>query len=286
MTHGHQHHGMDPVGLFAMWNPWQLLLALAIGFLYFYLIGPGRQRFEHVTPVKGRHITLFISGLVLYFIAAGSPLNYYGHHYLFSAHMLQQALMYYMVPPLLILGLPRYLLEAFYSVKPVRKLLETHMLLTIFAFNFLFSIYHLPLIFDAVMKSELLMTISHLILFLSAFQMWWPIINPLPEIKQMSELRKMAYIICGAVLITPACALIIFADSIVYEVYRGVPQLFEWLPPLDDQQLGGILMKLVQEIAFGSVLAYIFFRWFRQENPKDAIDMFNPIAEGPQKVKE
>ncbi|RXT05658.1 cytochrome c oxidase assembly protein [Ammoniphilus sp. CFH 90114] len=286
MSHGH--HVVESSGLFTMWNPWQLLLTLALGFTYFYLIGPGRHRFENVSPIKPRHIFLFITGLVTYYMAAGSPMNYYGHHYLFSAHMLQQSLLYFVVPPLLILGLPKYLLQALFSIKFARRMLETHMLVTIFAFNFMFSMYHLPLIFNTVMESEFLMALSHMVLFIAAFQMWWPIISPLPEVKHTTELRKMAYIISGAVLLTPACALIIFADSIVYQTYVGAPEVFWWLPPMDDQQLGGVLMKLVQELAFGSALAFIFFRWFRKENPKDSIDMYypQPAVDTPQGVKE
>ncbi len=286
MNHGHHQHSVDTTAsLFALWNPWQLLLTLAIAGLYFYFIGKGRQRFDRVTPVKTHHVFLFSLGLFTYYMAAGSPLNHYGHHYLFSAHMLQQSLLYFVVPPLLIVGMPKYMLEALFNVKIIKKMLETNMLISIFAFNLMFSMYHLPIVFNTVMQSELLMSLSHLILFLAAFQMWWPIISPLPEVQHLTELRRMAYIICGAVLLTPACALIIFADSIVYETYVGVPEVFWWLPSMDDQQLGGVLMKLVQELAFGSSLAFIFFRWFRKDNPKDAVDLYQPAMDAQQAVE-
>jgi putative membrane protein len=37
------------------------------------------------------------------------------------------------------------------------------------------------------------------------------------------------------------------------------------LQALDDQRLGGIIMKLMQELTYGSVLAYVFTSWYRKE---------------------
>lgn len=79
----------------------------------------------------------------------------------------------------------------------------------------------------------------------------------------------MGYIIGNVILLYPACALIIFADSLLYQTYTAAPQLISFLPPLYDQKLGGILMKVMQEIALGSALAYTFFQWVRREKTKD-----------------
>ena len=41
--------------------------------------------------------------------------------------------------------------------------------------------------------------------------------------------------------------------------------MFNNLSLLHDQQLGGILMKILQEIIYGVVLFQVFFEWFRSE---------------------
>lgn len=43
------------------------------------------------------------------------------------------------------------------------------------------------------------------------------------------------------------------------------PELFNNMSPLSDQQLGGVLMKIIQEIIFGIVLFKVFFEWWRVE---------------------
>lgn len=272
MTHEHhQMHTSLDFGFLDMWDPLQIVISLAMIFVYIKWLK--QDGFESVATYQK---ALFFSGVIIYLVAAGGPINFYGHHFLLSAHMLQQSLLYYVVPPLLIFGTPKYVFQQWMTMKWGKKFLETHLVISVLAFDILFSFYHIPMIFNVVMSNYVIMVTTHLILFLFSIQMWWPIISPLPEIDQTSELKKMAYIILGAVLITPACALIIFADTQVYAPYIGVPQIFELLSPLDDQQFGGILMKLIQELSFGSILAYLFYRWYKKENRVDSIDLHQP----------
>jgi putative membrane protein len=43
------------------------------------------------------------------------------------------------------------------------------------------------------------------------------------------------------------------------------PELFINMPPIEDQQLGGVIMKIIQEIIYGVLLAMIFFQWYKSE---------------------
>ena len=43
------------------------------------------------------------------------------------------------------------------------------------------------------------------------------------------------------------------------------PELFSNMTPLADQQLGGILMKIIQEIIYAVFLGSIFFKWYKNE---------------------
>lgn len=49
------------------------------------------------------------------------------------------------------------------------------------------------------------------------------------------------------------------------------PEMFNTLPPLEDQQLGAVLMKIIQEAVYGTYLAVIFFQWVRTEREKDTL---------------
>jgi len=272
----HQHNHTSPVqaapgSFFDMWSPDVLLLTLLAAVLYFLLVGPLRSRFADAAPVSGKQKALFIGALVFFYAAEGSPINYYGHHYLFSAHMFQQSLLYFIVPPMVLIALPEWFLKAVFRGRVMRGLLRalTQPVIASVTFNVLFSFYHIPFIFDTVAHYHSLMTIYHVILVGTAFMMWWPIVSPIAEEGQLAGLRKLAYIFANGVLITPACALIIFANDLLYSTYSQTPNVWAGHTALQDQRLGGIVMKLVQEFVYGSVLAYVFAKWYRHERQTD-----------------
>ncbi|WP_409343215.1 cytochrome c oxidase assembly protein [Paenibacillus sp. MBLB4367] len=269
--HNHlEMHGASP-SFSDLWSPGVLLITLLVGYVYFYFTGPGRHRFAGSEPVAIGKKLLFVTALALFYIAQGTPLSYYGHAHLFSAHMLQQSILYLVMPPLVYMSIPGWMLNPLLDRKWMRKWVYpfTQPLFSVLLFNLLFSMYHIPLIFNAVAQHPVYHLGYHFILIAAAFHMWFPVFNNATSWKRMSDLQTLAYIFANGVLLTPACALIIFAKDLLYEPYIGAPLIIEALPPLDDQQLGGTIMKIIQEIVYGFALAYIFFRWFRMERSKD-----------------
>ncbi|WP_202077269.1 cytochrome c oxidase assembly protein [Caldalkalibacillus salinus] len=269
-----QHHMVHDPGFFDLWRLDVTLVSIITLLGYLWWAGVIGQRYKGMDRVTPSKMTAFVTGIVLFALVKGSPLDYYGHHYLFSAHMLQMAVIYLVVPPLLLLGLSDSMVRPFVRI-PLRKscfLFFTHPLASIVIFNTLFSLYHLPLVFDKVMATPMLHTVFHSMMFMGAMLMWWPLMNLLVEYHKMRGLRKIAYIFGNGVLITPVCALIIFAPNVIYDAYRDAPQLFNILPVLDDQQLGGVIMKVIQELTYMTAIAIIFFKWAKEERQKEKMD--------------
>lgn len=174
------------------------------------------------------------------------------------------------------LGTPAWVLRLVMNNLVIRSVISffTRPLIALFLFNMLFSIYHMPFIMDNLMKNDVWLFGYHTILLFTAFMMWFPVFSPLPEINRLNDLKKIGYIFGNGLLLTPACALIIFANSTLYDMYANVTVPFAHLSPMDDQQLGGVIMKIIQEIVYGATLAYIFFRWYRRERKEDeAMDL-------------
>ena len=79
----------------------------------------------------------------------------------------------------------------------------------------------MPAILDFVMAEFTIHRILYVLLFITSMLMWWPMVCP-DEYRRLSELQKMAYIILSGVLLTPACAMIIFSPNIViWHLYRS-----------------------------------------------------------------
>jgi putative membrane protein len=153
-------------------------------------------------------------------------------------------------------------------------------------------VYHLPIVFDAIKQSQFWHPLILTFIFFTALMMWWPVLNPLPEHQTLSEIKKIGYMFANGMLLTPACALIIFADTPLFATYSDPqiwmkamelcvpagtlaslditgPDFLHWLPVVEDQQTGGIIMKIIQEIVYGSIIGYVFFKWARKERQQE-----------------
>ncbi|GAB7388034.1 cytochrome c oxidase assembly factor CtaG [Bacillaceae bacterium] len=276
----------DSFGFRAMWNPGLLLITLILAIAYLLIVGPFRKNFKHAAPVPFRKKLFFVLGLFAFYLGFGGPLYLLGH-LLFTVHMLQMAVLFLAGPLLLLLGTPEWFIKPLLNIQTVNKTVRliTNPILSMLLFNGFFSFYHLPVVFDYLMTNYSLHVLYLMFLFLLAFIMWWPIVNPVNELDRLSELKKLGMIVGNGILITPACALIIFANEAIYATYTD-PQtwstalgyclpsgtevsddfyrFFGLMPPLRDQQLGGVIMKITQELIYGIVLAQVFFRWVKK----------------------
>lgn len=280
-------------GFRALWSPFFLVVILLVGALYVSVVrGPLMKKFAHADGATNKQMTYFLGALLLLYVVKGSPLDLLGHLN-FSLHMVQMSLLYLAVPPLLILGTPQWLIRAIATSKGIGPLyrLFSRPILALFLFNGTFSMYHFPAVFDIVKTDVLLHGSMTAIIFIFALFMWIPLIAPLPEYDRIGDLQKMGYLFANGVLLTPACALIIFASDPLYATYSDqalltqalalcVPgplltgidlsslSLFSFTTILKDQQLGGVIMKIVQEIIYGITLGYVFSRWVRNERKR------------------
>lgn len=279
-------------GFKALWSPWFALTLLVVIGVYFLLAVIWRDRFKDSEPVTRKQIRYFLISMVLLYIVKGSPADLLGH-IMFSVHMAQMAILLLVVAPVLILGIPNWIWKKVFDVKMLRPILNlfTNPVVSLILFTIMFSLYHYPMILDNVKLSLVGHTIFTLTLFLAALFLWWPIVNTLEGQPQLHGLKKIGYVILSAILITPACSLIIFVDVPVYETYSSGeawlkamalcvpagtlsglsnlsisgPELFSNMPTLYDQQLGGILMKVMQEIIYVFVIGKVFLSWYKDE---------------------
>ncbi|MDQ0272406.1 cytochrome c oxidase assembly factor CtaG [Cytobacillus purgationiresistens] len=276
-------------GFRALWSPYFFVSLLIVLGLFFLLTVKFRHRFANSEALTVREGVFFTSAIVILYIIKGSPIDLMGH-LMFYAHMIQMGILYLVIPILFIHGIPTWVWRAVINHPKVKPLFNffTKPLIALIFFNGLFSFYHIPLIFDFIKTDMTLHSIYTVMLFIFAVFMWWPLTNKLPEHQTLSGLKKVGYIFADGILLTPACALIIFADTPMYATFSDPqawgqalalcvpastlasldlsgPEMFNSMSLLHDQQLGGVIMKVIQEIVYGYVLALVFFSWFRKE---------------------
>lgn len=281
-------------GFRALWSPYYIIFLVLIALTYFLLTGPYRHRFGGDEKPSGSQQVLFYLALILLYAVKGSPIDLLSHITL-TAHMIQMAVYLLVVPILLLKGIPVWIWrKVIYApvIRPAVSLL-TKPLISLLLFNALFSLYHIPAIFNFAKSSPVAHTSISIVLFIAAFIVWFPLIAPLKELDRLQPLMKIGYIFANSVLITPACVLIIFSPDPLYlaytqegawmqalslcvpgDVLQGLttslsgPEMFTNLGTVEDQQLGGIIMKIMQEITYGIIMGSIFFKWFSKGSQK------------------
>jgi putative membrane protein len=264
--------GLWDLSFFELWHPLMLLVLIIITYLYIKAV-----RIKESNYSKSK-MFFFLSGLLLFYISEGSPLKAFGHHYLFSAHMLSMSISYFAVPPLILGGLYEWMIIPLLKIKWVKKFVHfiTHPLLAVTLFNLLLSFYHIPLIYNKIMTSVIAMIVANVILTFFAFVMWWLIVTPnIIGVRRLKPMQKICYLFVSSILLTPACGIIMFADHFIFITVANEPQLFHFLPPLTDQSSGGVVMKAFQEIVYVAILGYIFIQWARSDRDPEANDL-NP----------
>ncbi|MFC0274962.1 cytochrome c oxidase assembly factor CtaG [Metabacillus herbersteinensis] len=299
--------GFEIFGFRALWSPYFFIFVALVTVFYFVLIGPWRAKFTGSEPVSRKTKLLFVSAMILLYISKGSPVDLLGH-IMFSAHMTQMAILYLVIPPLLVVGIPVWLWRSIIYrpvIKPIFTFL-TKPLIALIIFNGVFSLYHIPLVFDFVKTAPIYHTPMTILIFIAALLMWWPLLTQLPEWNSLTGIKKVGYIFADGVLLTPACALIIFATDPLYLTYSEPqawinalhlcvpsdmlaslsltgPDMFNTLPLVEDQQLGGVVMKIIQEIVYGTILGFIFFQWARREREQDELEAVSEFTPNPVK---
>lgn len=246
------------------------LFVLLVAVLYLLITGPLRNRFPDSEPASTRQLTYFSTGLLIFYFSLGSPMEMIGHE-LFSIHMVQMSLLFIVMPPFLLMGLPGWLVEPVFRLKLVGKVARVlvNPVFATFFFNGMIWLYHIPWVFDRLMESPTLHTGARVLLLIGGMAMWFTVLCPVPKMDRMSELKKMGYLYANGMLLTPACIMIAFSDTTFFALFHEQSQMFPILSPLHDQQLGGVLMKIIQEIVYVGVIAYIFVVWVRKERERD-----------------
>lgn len=261
-----------PEGL--AWHPhpdvWALMLLLLGGYIYAVtVLGP---RFAPVgtPPATGAQKAWFLSGLIVMWIASDAPIHDISESRLFSVHMVQHMLLTLVAPAMMLLGMPAWLLRKILATPGMFKTVRflTKPIVAFLIFNTLVAVTHWPVVVNTSVNNELFHFTVHVLIVGSAFIMWWPVIDPLPELRRLSEPVKMLYLFGQSILPTVPASFLTFAERPLYSSYASFPRMWG-LSPETDQMIAGLIMKLGGGLLLWAVIAVVFFKWYaKEESPR------------------
>jgi putative membrane protein len=250
------------------WSRWDLHPSVVIGLV---LLG-GLYAFLGGLKAPRRHVASFAAALLVLFVALNGPLHNLSDVYLFSAHMAQHLLLTLVFPPLLLYGLPAWVVRPILAPPWVTALarVATRPVVAAATFTAPIVLWHVPLFYEAALRHHGLHIAQHLVFLATAVLMWWPILSPVPELPRIPYPGQMLYLFLLGLPMSLTGALITLSDSVLYPFYAEAPRVWKHMDALSDQQIGGLLMWVVGGLALWGAMTVVWFRWSVREQRGDA----------------
>ncbi len=235
---------------------------------YLFAVGPAREKYgwwpEVVSPWRKAS---YLGAVSVIFFSLNGPLHTLSDQYLFSAHMVQHMLLMLVMPAFLIMGLPPWLIRKALEKPGVARTARilTHPVVAFLAYNITFIGWHIPQMYNWALVNHDLHIIQHLMFMSVAVMMWWPVVNPVPELERIpTGPLLMLYVFAFGIPSTLISAFLTLSDSVFYPWYEVAPRITS-LSPLDDQRLGGLIMWIPGMLIFWVGISAVFFRWTKDE---------------------
>jgi len=232
------------------WEPAFLVLAGIAAVLYAWAARNDRP--------SGRRITVFALGLIIVAASLNSPLETIASKRLLLIHLLQNALIADLAPPLILLGLTPTMCAKL-NARGLHKLRARYALPA-----WLVAWYgtHIAGFYDWALRTGWALNIEHAVLILGGLLFWWPLISG-----RLSAPPALAYLGAGFVASSFLGLVFIFASRPVYPFYTEVPRLWG-LSPVRDQNLGGILMNSEQTLIFLVAIGWYLSQLLKDDAPE------------------
>ncbi len=265
------------------WHTEPELIGSLLLMAWLYALGTGPLR-ANIAPGKHfpkREAACFYSGLVLLYLAVGSPLDLMGEVYLFSAHMFQHILLIYPVAILIIVGIPGWLADAALKASAIRAPIRflTRPVVAGLLFAFVLTAWHVPALYDWALQDRLVHNIEHLTMFMVSLCVWWVVFNKSSRLPAAGYGTQILLVFCISVAKVPVAAYLTFAPDVLYPTYEFAPRIFG-ISAAEDQVLGGAIMTLLAKFGGISIMAWSFYQWARstrnEEDFKYSIESLAP----------
>jgi putative membrane protein len=246
-----------------------------------YAIGIMRLGPRWATPgmpvVTRFQVMCWSLGVLALWVASDYPVHDIAERYNFSVHMVQHLVFTMVAAPLLLLGLPAWLLRRLLAPRWLFDAVRTlsRFVPALIVFNLVLVFTHWPLVVNEALTSGVVHFLVHVLLVVSSFIVWMPIVSPLPEIPRLAPVMQMLYLFAWSIVPTVPASFLTFGASPLYKFYEGVPHLFG-LSTLEDQQTAGLIMKIGAGLLLWGIIAVVFFRWASEEErantPRHGLD--------------
>lgn len=202
----------------------------------------------------------FALGWLTLVIALVTPLHHLGEE-LFFAHMAQHEILMLVAAPLLVFGRVDLILPWSLPLS-LRRKLHVPVAHSAFAALVIHAVavwgWHMPVLYQASIRSEAVHAMQHLSFLLTAIWFWWTLFYSITARRQYG--LAAAYVFITALHTSILGAILTFSSRIWYPLYESSAPDFG-LSALQDQQLGGLLMWIPANLVYIAIGLWLLRAW-------------------------
>ena len=255
----------------ASWPPFHLhldvvviVIALVAGYEYaIRRLAPKYCPGDEKPVTNGQRVSFYL-GVASLAAASMWPVHDLAEERLFMFHMMEHLTIALVAPPLLLGGLPWWLLRALIRpIMPVVKVL-TKPLVALLLFNGWLAFLHVPSVVEAMLTNDFVHFFFHLILFVTAIIMWWPVMDPIPDTETLTPFGKMGYLFLQSLVPTIPASFMTLGTTPLYGIYETFPRMWG-VSVMTDQIVAGLIMKIGGGLILWGWIAWVFFSWYADE---------------------
>lgn len=273
------------------WTTWIFDASVVVGVFalaawYLWAVGPLNRRSPGAVdrPITLGQRAAFLTACVALLVALSPPLEDWAG-LLLTAHMVQHVILTLVVPPLLIIGTPAWLIRPLLRWRGVERAgyVLTRPMVALFLSGFTFIIWHVPDLYNLALLNEPVHIAQHVSYLATSLLVWWPILGTLPEWPRLHALPMCLYLFAQTLPGGIVGAFITVADPPLYGYYATVPRA--WGVDLaSDQQLAGLIMWLGVNTFYFVLITIVFLTWATREEANDRdrlVSAPTPAADSP-----
>jgi putative membrane protein len=264
-------HAGDPLEPHDLWQAWSfdpgIVIPLALTAIL-YTRGARSSR-----GVSARQFACFWTGWMFLVVSLISPLHELGEA-LFSAHMAQHEILMLAAAPLLVLSRPLVPMLWGLPMKTRKGLGQwskraavqgtwrflTRPMTAWWIHAVALWLWHAPHLFQATLENEWIHSAQHLSFFGSALLFWWSLFY---AHGRASYGASFLYVFTTAIHTSILGALLTFARTVWYPGYELTTKAWG-LTPLEDQQIGGLIMWVPAGVVYLLAGLALFALWLRE----------------------
>ena len=249
-------------------------MVVALG--VFYLHADWRIRplaAPHIPAATFRQRMLWFGALAILAASASWPFHDLAEQVFFSLHMTEHMLVALVIPPLMLMGTPRWMAEHLLQSPGVLAVLRqlSRPLPGFFLFHLSLAGLHWRPVVEAMVASGLFHFLAHFWLFATAILVWLPVVSPTPLIPRLNPPLRMFILFLHSIIPTVPASFLTFSRTPLYPSYVDSAASFG-ISSVTDLQVAGLIMKLGGGLILWSTIIVIWFKWIAAEREWDSIE--------------